>query len=153
MTKYKCHDCGCEEGEIHEQGCDVERCPFCGYQLLSCNCRYTRLGYNFDESKPFCGLPKNIYEHGLTDEQYKKWLCILEKKGRISFILYPLICARCGKLWPEFFKVSDEEWEKYIQRDKRNSILCKDCYNDIKQLIDSGTLINQVREDINKSKK
>lgn len=111
------------------------------------------MGYNFDESKQFCGLPENIYEHGLTDEQYKKWLCILEKKGRIPFILYPLICARCGKLWPEFFKVSDKEWEKHIQRDKRNSILCKDCYNDIKQLIDSGTQVNQVREDIKKSKK
>ena len=139
MDKITCHGCGCKEGEIHEPYCDMERCPFCHGQLFSCNCRYTKLGYNIDESKPYCNLPKDIYENGLTDEQHKKWVCILEKKGRVPFILYPLICAKCGKLWPEFFKVSDEEWEKYIQGNKRNSILCIDCYNTIKQLIDAGT--------------
>lgn len=139
MIKVTCHDCGCKEGEIHGKDCDMERCPFCYCQLLSCDCRYNRLGYIIDHSKQYCGLPKDIFEHGLSNEQYKKWVYILEKKGRIPFILYPLICARCGELWPEFFKVSDKEWEKYIQRDKRDSILCIDCYHEIKQLIDSNT--------------
>jgi hypothetical protein len=31
-----CHDCGASPGEYHELGCDVERCPRCGYQLLTC---------------------------------------------------------------------------------------------------------------------
>lgn len=31
-----CHDCAAVNGELHVPGCDVECCPACGGQVLSC---------------------------------------------------------------------------------------------------------------------
>lgn len=34
----RCHDCNAKFGEMHHWGCDAERCPVCGGQLISCDC-------------------------------------------------------------------------------------------------------------------
>jgi hypothetical protein len=136
--KHTCHDCGVKEGQFHKPGCDSERCPFCGGQLISCDCCYEKLGLVDREKYPDTeGLPPEIYNGGLTSEQSKKWDRILRKKGLVPYIVYPNICGRCGTLWPELFMVSNEEWEHYIQKDARDLILCRSCYDEIKRMIDS----------------
>lgn len=34
----RCHDCLVQPGGFHHPGCDVERCPSCGGQIIGCEC-------------------------------------------------------------------------------------------------------------------
>ena len=102
-----CGDCGTKEGQLHILGCDMESCPFCGNQLVSCECVYKKLG---------------------IDAQQEDWEKLLSDKGRIPFILYPNLCAKCGTLWPEMFVVLDAEWKHYIEPQMRREMLCEACY-------------------------
>lgn len=34
----RCHDCYVKSGGRHHPGCDMERCPRCNGQLISCGC-------------------------------------------------------------------------------------------------------------------
>ncbi len=134
-----CGDCEAKEGQLHEIGCDMELCPFCGGQLISCDCIYEKLDL-FDPTRygeETAHLPPDIYRNGPTVQQWEQWLRLLDSRGRIPFILYPNMCSRCGVLWPEFFKVKDEEWRHYIQPDKRRTIICRECYDYIKAAIDA----------------
>ncbi len=37
----RCGDCGCKIGGYHHPGCDIETCPNCGGQLITCGCVYS----------------------------------------------------------------------------------------------------------------
>ena len=37
-TPRRCDDCGATPGNHHHPGCDIEECPRCHGQLLSCDC-------------------------------------------------------------------------------------------------------------------
>jgi hypothetical protein len=36
--EVQCHDCAVIKGQYHVPGCDVEECPACGWQAISCEC-------------------------------------------------------------------------------------------------------------------
>ena len=86
LKRERCGDCQALEGEYHELGCDLERCPFCGGQLISCDCCYTIL--NID-----CSPGTRGYKFGLTPKQRMQWERTLNDKGRVPFIMYPNMCA------------------------------------------------------------
>jgi hypothetical protein len=37
-SKGPCGDCGVKRGAVHHHGCDIEACPACGDQSISCGC-------------------------------------------------------------------------------------------------------------------
>ncbi len=136
-TKFRnlvkiCHDCGVVEGALHKEKCDMEVCPFCGLQLLTCGCKFTKLGYDFDN------LPEDISKIGLNEVDREKWKNILEQKGRIPYIFYPNICSKCGVLWPIYINIPPKDLMKYTFFDGKRNLFCRNCYNEIKSLIDNG---------------
>jgi hypothetical protein len=44
----RCGDCGVLHGGWHHLGCDLQRCPACGHQLMSCGCRFDEDGPDAD---------------------------------------------------------------------------------------------------------
>lgn len=43
--RQACHDCRVIKGQYHVPGCDVEQCPSCGGQLISCVCEIDGWGH------------------------------------------------------------------------------------------------------------
>lgn len=64
-----CPACHTSSGEVHELGCPVEICPWCGGQFVNCSCRFEQLGLD-----------------GLSSEQELLQLeALLEERGRIPY--------------------------------------------------------------------
>lgn len=51
MDSDVCPACHAETGEMHELGCPVEVCPWCGGQLIYCNCRFEKMDRDSLESE------------------------------------------------------------------------------------------------------
>jgi hypothetical protein len=64
-----CPACHAATGEIHELGCPVEVCPWCGGQLIHCECRFARLD-----------------QEEIVDEQdIVRFEVLLSQKGRLVY--------------------------------------------------------------------
>ena len=130
-----CHDCAAKEGEAHSPGCDMETCPFCEGQLISCGCGYKLL--NIDIS-----IGTWAYSNGLTDKQSNEFEKLLEEKGRIPYVHIPVLCIICGKNVDHNSlheaMIPDEDWEKYIVPILQSEVLCKSCIDRQKQLFPNG---------------
>lgn len=64
-----CPACHVESGELHELGCPVELCPWCGGQLIQCSCRFDKLEVDTLE----------------TEEDLIRFEELLNEKGRIAY--------------------------------------------------------------------
>jgi hypothetical protein len=50
IERPRCHDCNVAWGGLHHYGCDMEECPLCGGQLISCDCRKPKAPMTLDEA-------------------------------------------------------------------------------------------------------
>ncbi|MCI5224806.1 MAG: hypothetical protein D3924_19600 [Candidatus Electrothrix sp. AR4] len=64
-----CPACHATTGETHELGCPVEVCPWCGGQLIHCECRYAQLDQ----------------EELVTEEDLIRFEGLLQQKGRLVY--------------------------------------------------------------------
>ncbi len=68
--KEPCGGCGAGVGQRHLAGCDWERCPRCGGQIIACECIYKEcFGPDVDLEKDH----PEIYAYGPTKEMYQQW--------------------------------------------------------------------------------
>lgn len=73
-----CGDCGVHVGEKHLDMCDIERCPDCGMQFISCDC-----GIKFElQENDMKDLDVYIKkQEKYNEEHYKKVQRILKEIG------------------------------------------------------------------------
>lgn len=82
-----CPDCGVRNGELHDLFCTKERCPFCGGQLISCDCIRIVLRLSDDEQRAL-----DEYEDDSIpplSSVMQRWKDALATKGRVPFKCFP----------------------------------------------------------------
>jgi len=55
-ARARCGDCAAKPGGFHHPGCDVQRCPLCEGQMMSCDCRFDEDGSDDDGAQQVLDL-------------------------------------------------------------------------------------------------
>src|SRR6266850_2914204 len=80
-------DCGMRSGELHDLFCTKERCPFCGGQLITCDCIRSVLKLSDDEQR---ALDEYIDDSiPPLSNVMQRWKDALASKGRVPFKAFP----------------------------------------------------------------
>ena len=69
--RLRCDDCGVARGGYHHPGCDMQRCPVCRAQMMTCGCRFDEDGPDDDELDDG-GEPLFVDGNGVLAE--RRWL-------------------------------------------------------------------------------
>lgn len=124
-TMTKCHDCGAEEGQLHIPGCDMERCPKCGGQAISCDCtdeEFYAVGYRIPwvQIPVLCEVCGEVFPDFfmVSDKSWKKYV--------IPELQEKVLCRSCYdrmmKMFPQGWKSLSIQ-SKWKEERKRNDIL------------------------------
>ena len=77
MPGDRCGDCGVTRGGSHHPGCDLQRCPVCDRQLMTCGCRFDEDVVDLDDDDDDDeSEPLGVDGNGLLTE--RMWLGELE---------------------------------------------------------------------------
>jgi ankyrin repeat protein len=82
-----CPDCEVPSGQLHDLFCTKERCPFCGGQLISCDCIRKVLRLSEEER-----LALDVYVDDSVpplSDVMRRWREALNQKGRVPFEAFP----------------------------------------------------------------
>ena len=130
-----CPGCSESEGRVHQIGCEMEICPFCGGKLFGCACRFRLLSLvdpsTYDATTGF--LPPEVFADGLNDEMQARWNQILADRGRCVFIKYPPLCSYCGTP-RNLMSPLPVEWGAFVALDYQGKPMCHQCFARIKHL-------------------
>lgn len=155
MARNFCPGCGAAEGAYHAFRCDKENCPFCGGRVISCGCFYKQLNIeeptwltralqavkNASNEDERTRIYAEVLARSETPEERRlewRWRKLLKEKGRIPYLQEFYHCERCGLLMPDLFMVLNDEWQKYVVPELQNTVLCRDCYEDLKLIFPEG---------------
>jgi hypothetical protein len=66
-SKDRCGDCHVVPGQLHHLGCDLEECPACRQQLLSCGCWHDGVDEDEDEDDELGAWGEDLEDESWRD--------------------------------------------------------------------------------------